>query len=201
MVNFFKIEPGVCRYIDSSDECYYLMEYHARKGYQYSNENGLIYNFKKPLDDKGQQYKVQAIGKVAEILCALFKSYSNYVFIPIPTSKSKTDSLHDSRLIQVLKIVEKEINLPYYDLLDRQVSAPPLHSGTVNRTPSNHKLSFNCEDTSVLQNKTIILFDDVVTTGSTYKAAKEMIMEKTSNIRIVGLFISRSIAADTQCDI
>lgn len=119
MVNLIKIEPGVCSHIDSSDICLYLKEYHAHKGYGHSNENSLIYNFKKPLTDKGQYYKVQAIGKIAEILCALFKNSSNYIFVPIPTSKSKSDPAHDSRLIQVLEMLKKEVNLSYYDVLVR----------------------------------------------------------------------------------
>lgn len=68
-----------------------------------------------------------------------------------------------------------------------------LHTGAAPRKPSNHTLSFTCEDTSLFQGKTVILFDDVVTTGSTYKAAKNVLLANLDNIKIVGLFISRSI--------
>ena len=36
-------------FIEADDECLYLGEYNARKGYQFSETNNLIFNLKKPV--------------------------------------------------------------------------------------------------------------------------------------------------------
>ena len=41
-------------FIETDDECLYLGEYNARKGYQFSKTNNLIFNLKKPMDPRGQ---------------------------------------------------------------------------------------------------------------------------------------------------
>lgn len=42
----------------------------------------------------------------------------------------------------------------------------------------------------------IILFDDVLTTGSHFRACKDLLQEQFLNARIVGLFIGRSQRPD-----
>lgn len=41
-------------FIETDDQCLYLGEYTARKGYQFSETNNLIFNLKKPMDRRGQ---------------------------------------------------------------------------------------------------------------------------------------------------
>jgi predicted amidophosphoribosyltransferase len=191
---FMKIEHGVCPHIDSADECYYLMDYHSKKGYAHSTTNNLILNFKKRIGENGQSYKIQAIGKFAEVLCKLFNEASNLIFVPIPPSKTKDDPMYDNRLTQVLTIVKADIKLPYYEILERQTSILPLHENHGPRLLSTHKFKFNCEDMAVFRDKTIVIFDDVITTGSTYKAAKNILKEHFPNNKIVGLFLARAIS-------
>jgi len=40
-------------YLDSNDDCYFLGEYTARKGFAFSATNQLILNFKKTVDRRG----------------------------------------------------------------------------------------------------------------------------------------------------
>ncbi len=51
------------------DECLYLGEYTARKGYQFSDTNNLVFNLKKPMDRRGQpgwHYKRRDIEQAGE---------------------------------------------------------------------------------------------------------------------------------------
>jgi hypothetical protein len=52
-------------YLSPEDECYYLGEYTARKGYAFSPINDLVQNLKKPMDRRGKpewRYKEWAAG-------------------------------------------------------------------------------------------------------------------------------------------
>ncbi len=87
-------------HLTKTDECFFLGEYTAYKGYQYSETNDLIFNFKKSVEHKGTsqwQYKINAI----QVVAAAFREGLNpeklnlLTFIPIPPSKDKAHKLYD----------------------------------------------------------------------------------------------------------
>ncbi len=94
-------------FIEAEDECLYLGEYTARKGCQFSDTNQLIFNFKKPMDRRGQprwDYKGRAVEKAGremrEALDALNPKWlSIATLVPMPPSKVKSDPMYDDRLI------------------------------------------------------------------------------------------------------
>jgi len=90
-------------YLTAEDECYFLGEYTARKGFDYSDTNQLILNLKKSMDRKGRPewpHKGAAIRTASTSLAnALLPSWlQNYVFVPIPPSKAKGDGAYDVSL-------------------------------------------------------------------------------------------------------
>ena len=95
-------------YLSAADDCYFLGEYTARKGFAFSTTNQLIFNLKKGIErrDKPEwQYKERAILTAAAALRASLndKARQMLTFVPVPPSKAKTDPLYDDRLIQVLR--------------------------------------------------------------------------------------------------
>lgn len=194
-MQIMKIEPGICSYIDINDNCYYIMDYHSGMGYDYSIQNQFILNFKKQKDAGGQQYKTIAIGKIADILIKKILPQldpNKFIFVPIPPSKVITDPLYDDRMIKVLELVKKELGIPFIDLLCRPSSIVPSHQNQTTRTPSNHVFNLiNNYSANDFINRHIIIIDDVVTTGSTYKAAKQAISQYLPN-KITGLFLARA---------
>lgn len=48
--------------------------------------------------------------------------------------------------------------------------------------------------------KKIIVLDDMVTTGSTYIACKNLLMERFGNIKVYGLFIVRRVPLESPSD-
>ena len=85
-------------YLTAADDCYFLGEYTARKGYAFSATNQLVLNFKKSMDKRGTaqwRYKEQAIGDAATAFrAALNDEWLNIAtLVPIPPSKAKDDPL------------------------------------------------------------------------------------------------------------
>ena len=77
-------------YLAPEDECYFIGEYTAGMGFDYSPTNDMIQNFKKPMNRrhnrKEWQYKKKAIKQVANAFsCALgSRGIEQFTFVPIP---------------------------------------------------------------------------------------------------------------------
>jgi hypothetical protein len=88
-------------YLTAADDCYFLGEYTARKGFAFSATNRLILNFKKTMDRQGKPewpWKERALREAAAAFrTALNNDYLNVAtLVPVPPSKAKTDPLHGS---------------------------------------------------------------------------------------------------------
>ena len=97
-------------YLTPGDECYYLYEFTARKGFAYSPSNRFVFNFKKSpaLQHEAQyQYKIQAIRKAITIYREIFARYPEIcrqsTFVPIPPSKRPDHPEYDDRMWQVVQ--------------------------------------------------------------------------------------------------
>jgi len=83
-------------WLAAEDECYFIREYTAGKGYAHSATNDLILNLKKPPDRRGRpewRYKESAIHQAAaEIGQGIDPSYlQRATFVPIPPHLTKDD--------------------------------------------------------------------------------------------------------------
>src|ERR1700678_1926366 len=92
-------------YLTAADDCYFLGEYTARKGFAFSATNHLIFNLKKGMERQGRPewpYKARAIQTVAEALRDALndRARRTLTFVPVPPSKAQTDPLYDARLLQ-----------------------------------------------------------------------------------------------------
>lgn len=186
-------------YLTPSDKCFFLGEYTSRKGYEYSETNQLILNLKKGLDKintKEWKYKNAAIEKYGAILAKIFidKDISGSVFVPVPPSKSKTDPLHDNRLVQVLEkanfysLINKFL---IKELVIQKISTEAFHENFRMEPGALAKLYEI--DTSKLEfnPKRFIIFDDMLTTGSHFKAVQAILKNTFPNVEVVGLFLTR----------
>ena len=119
-------------HLTKTDECFFLGEYTAYKGYQYSETNNLIFNFKKSVEYKGTsqwQYKINAV----QVVATAFREGLNsellnlLTFIPIPPSKNKSHKLYDDRLMQMLQKINPDGNLDIRELLVQKTSIQAFH--------------------------------------------------------------------------
>lgn len=190
-----------------NDNCWYLGEYIARGGFKAGPVNNMIDNLKKPVNSHPniRTHKKMAICGVARLITASLPSeLNNATFVPIPCSKEKTDPLYDNRLTQILKIVQKtsNLNIDVRELVKRKISREPLHfSGSNRRTPEDQLEELEIErDLLSPPPSKICIFDDVITSGASFKAMKILINGIFSNVPVYGLFISRNVGASEKQD-
>lgn len=179
-------------YLDESDECVFFGEYFPSEHPSWREQpiNSLIHNIKKCPSQKSSpyySYKTRDINRVGETLKKW--DLKSFIIVPVPPSKLKTDPLYDDRLIQIL-----DIGAPYYkELIVLKESRETFHESSgkrLNPDELKEKLEID-EDYIRKNNKPIVIFDDVITTGSHYKAIKNMILSINPNTIVYGLFIAR----------
>lgn len=194
-------------YLGVDDECYFYGEYTVKGGFAHSSTNRLILNFKKDMNRRGNpdwRYKGEAIREVANTFTSLndWPQLQNFTWIPIPPSKDKSDPDHDDRLIQTLQAMKASFqNLDFRELVRIKQSRPAAHGNENRPTPQNHYSNFEIDESlAAPAPASIVVFDDVLTTGSGFKAMKRLLSEKFPGVRIIGVFIARTRrdAADQQ---
>lgn len=185
------------------DECFYMLSYTPHESFDLNEHNSIICNLKKTMDRKGRtewKYKQQAIKQCAKFLqeVDITKVFTeNITIVPIPPSKCKSDPKYDDRLIRVLQEAFHD-DLDIRELITQQESTNADHLQENRRSPAEIKKNyvFNKELAEGAK-EIIIIFDDVLTTGAHFVAAKEFIKENMPHINSVkGLFIARRICAN-----
>jgi hypothetical protein len=111
-VRFTKIDRltrGEHRFLDEADDCSFIGEYTARKGYSYSETNDRIISLKmKPgirhSNPPRYKYKGLAIDYWAQKLASAMPvvEAGRAIWVPIPGSCPKGDPEHDDRLLRIL---------------------------------------------------------------------------------------------------
>ena len=201
------------------DECYFFSEYTAYGGYKKSEANQLILNFKKTVNRKappkrGFKYKAEAIETVASDLNNYFRRVPpnssqgvSYLIVPVPPSKAHDDDEYDDRMTQVLNSVEQNLKETLFkpkliELIKQKESTKSCHMVGGRLSAEELKNNYIIEEeykkkVSVLEKGklTILIFDDVLTTGAHFKAMQEKIVEELeiSPNQIIGIFLSRCI--------
>jgi hypothetical protein len=183
-------------YIDpNNDECYYFREYHPGKGYYYSESNHLIKNFK--LDTIArpdlQIYKSSSINKFAEELKLFFTGPGDHYISYIPPSKCRSDSLYDDRMERTLaKLRELKPNIIIEEPVLIRNSYRPCHRGG----PRYIKDLISNFEWKGFMNKVIQrihIIDDVITTGSHFKAYKNFLSANHYPVEVIGLFWASTV--------
>jgi hypothetical protein len=180
-------------YLTPEDECYFLYEYTAGAGWQHGTTNQLIHNLKKKKTDRGSQYKPGAINQCSRDFSATINEQwlSESVLIPVPPSKIKADPGHDDRISQICRAVRKPGAPDVRELIEQIESTEAFHEG---QRLKPHELRANyCFNEAHFNNlpASVGVVDDLLTTGSHYRAVKDMILERAPNCRVIGFFVAR----------
>ncbi len=189
-------------FIEAEDECLYLGEYTARKGYQFSDTNNLIFNLKKPMERRGQQgwhYKKRAVEKAGrqlrEALDALNPKWlSIATLVPMPPSKVKSDPMYHDRLIQMLQVLGAGLQLDIREMIAQRESTEAAHS-----TEVRPRVDELCDNYSIKESlvdpppRVIGVIDDVLTTGSHFKAVQRLLRSRFPAVKIYGIFVARRV--------
>lgn len=183
-------------YVSDSDNIYFFGEYEPNKRYNESEVNSFIGNIKKNPDRRSMpdwRYKAAAIDKAAERLSSTCTNFSNYIWVPVPSSKIVGDPQHDNRLVEILNRTRLPDPPNIKEIITQKVSAHPHHLAGENR-PNVSELRENYIFHNNLlhsDDSHFVIFDDLLTAGCHFKACKDLILEWKPLASIVGIFLAR----------
>lgn len=186
-------------YLDDQDECYCLGEYQSGGGYKAGPVNNMISNFKKSVAkrDLGEyRHKENDIVRAGKLIRSVLSQSapSTCTFVPVPPSKSKNDPLYDDRLLRVLTAGEPQLDVR--ELISMRQSTRAHHeyaAGEKRPTPDQLYELLQIDQTCLMPpvKQTIFLFDDLLTTGTHFKACKRLLNEQLPACSVIGIFIGR----------
>lgn len=181
-------------HLDADDECYRAREYVAHGGYSASEANQLIFNFKKPIDRKGKpewRYKVKAARQFAQEIVEVVND--DVAIATIPTSKCPTDPAYDPRFDMLLEEISRlTSDLSITAPIVRETTIQPSHDGG-DRNAARIQAGLQWQGFDDAAPDILVLIDDVITTGSSFKACKSMVRSHYDDTMVVGLFWARCI--------
>jgi predicted amidophosphoribosyltransferase len=182
------------------DECYFLREYTRGGGYQASDTNQLITNLKKSTERRGQRdyrYKQQAIEIAGRELGAALKEdwLKAATLVPIPPSASREDPLYDDRMTKVIRTMTLGLQVDVRELIVQRESTAPAHlSGDYRPRVAEIFENYEIDQSHTDPPPNIVgLFDDILTAGSHFRAAKLLLQQRFGDIPVVGIFIARRV--------
>lgn len=188
------------------DNCYYYLTYNRNAPLYSGSPRSIIKNLKRKPSEIAENpsfsyYKQKEIQKVASLLNGSIherQELLKYVWIPVAPSKAVSDPEYDDRLMQILATLKKMIaSLVFIDPFYSIESKSSSHI-TNERSLEEKKKNLGCDE-HILQSMDltrVVLFDDMITTGSTFIAYKHKILDMCPNADIVGIFICKAIYSE-----
>jgi predicted amidophosphoribosyltransferase len=189
-------------YLTENDTCYFLFEYTSRKGFDYNYTNQFIFNLKKSPARKGLQdykYKGRAIRTCSSILShpQLFNQdwLKKGTLVPVPPSKSKAHAEYDDRLVQVLNGIARPFPVDVRELVIQNIDMVPAHLAPDERLSVEELLDAYSiqEDIADPEPTSILIFDDVLTAGTHYRAMHTILSNRFPLAKIFGTFFARRV--------
>lgn len=187
-------------YLTEDDEVWYFGEYTPGERYLSAPANQLVRNIKRDVSYRTDpptgawHYKVRDMGRVGFALSQRIGPNPTATFVPIPPSVVKADPTYDSRNLDILN------SYKYYagnrvdvrELLYQRHSTRKSHLSSERITQAElidaYRIDESCTDPPP---QTVVLFDDVLTTGNHFLAARQVIQQRFGSIRVVGLVVCR----------
>jgi hypothetical protein len=186
-------------YILEGDQCYYIWERMSQVKVEYNKypTNNLISNLQIPVSCRADnpwrfKHKTNAIAFAAEALSKLLPLdwRAGGTFVPIPPSKVEGDPEHDPRLVGVLHAVQPPLSDIRLFIGQRSNSDSKQKGLAPTERAENYYI---LEERAEPEPELVFLFDDVLTTGSHFKAAQRVIGNRFPGTVVVGLFLARAV--------
>ncbi len=114
--------------------------------------------------------------------------------VPVPPSKRRWHPQYDDRMVRVVEKVCEGTRLDWRELVVSTGSRETRHGA--GGKPRIHELrrclavDRACASPAP---KEVLLFDDVLTSGATFKACKMVLREAFPGFRVVGCFVARRV--------
>ena len=187
-------------FLEPEDECYYLGDYYAGRGFGYSPMNNLINNLRKPMDRRNRpdewRHKESAILSCGRMLREGLNEdwLAAATLVPIPSSKTRGDAEYDDRLPRILQELGRGQQFDIRELVVMTRNVPQSHlAGERVSIPELIESMGVDEARAAPAPQSIGIFDDVLTTGRHYKAVQAVLLERFPDILVVGIFVVRRV--------
>lgn len=195
-----ELTRGDHSYLSESDECYFFGDYTARKGFAHSATNSLILNLKKPTKFRNSaswRYKTGAISSLAQAFSQnLGNSLGTITLVPVPPSKIKTDPEYDDRLVSMLSMLQAPANTrtDVRELVIQSCGMPASHDSSNRLPPEEWEKVYGIDETLATPLPAWIgIVDDLLVTGSRFRAMSNVLARRFPKARITGLFVARRV--------
>jgi predicted amidophosphoribosyltransferase len=171
------------------DDCYFLLEY--------GEGSTLINNLKIKMDRRQKPewpYKEWTIQQIAAELAAALPDRINFnttTILPIPPSKTHDNPLYDDRLLQVLRLACPADADIRESIATREDHAAAHESDHERPTVDELINNYTWTDTAQPLRPNVVLFDDVITTGTHFAACNRFLLQHHPTAHITGIFIAR----------
>jgi hypothetical protein len=196
--------------LDGFDRCYYIWEYAARKRYDFSPANQLVFNLKiKPSaiskTPARNRYKLEAIAHAGSALRSLITRVfvdTRATFVPIPCSKAVADPDYDDRLSRLLARAFHGWDADVREMLTLTQSTPADHE-SVDRLTYDELFAIT-ELTNQFESAprpVVVIVDDVLNSGKHFKVAQSLIKARYANAEIRGVFLARCVREPVEFDV
>jgi hypothetical protein len=184
-------------YLAEGDECYFIGEYTAGRGFSYSSTNQFIYNLKKSVERRGLAdwvWKDRAIQQGAwSLRDSLNPAFlASATFVPVPPSKIASDPLYDDRMTRVLSSLGPGVDVR--ELVVQSEGMHDAHTASVRPGPSDLYRNYEIDETLAEPTPVrIAVVDDVLTTGAHFKAMEMILGDAFHGVPVIGLFLARRV--------
>lgn len=185
-------------HLEEDDQCAFLGEYTPRAGWRHSSTNNIVLNLKKrPSVAKGTvqwQYKLKAIRDVAAAIRANLTAdgLASSLFVPIPSSKTETHADYDPRMMQVAQAIGAPARAA--PVITATVDRLAMHESEERRDLETLSATLAVQPDLIPADVTrIVLLDDMITTGCSFRVCKDLLALHVPQLTIFGLFVSRRI--------
>ena len=186
-------------HLAAGDHCLYLYEYTSGRDFSFSATNGLISNLKKKPSQstaRGYSHKARAISECGAALGqSLNAGWLQFAtLVPIPCSKTRDHADYDDRIERICRCIAPGLDVR--NLIVQSQSTTASHEAgageriTLDALQALYQVD---EALSAPPPKTIGIVDDVLTAGTHFRAAHNLLSARFPGVPIVGIFIARRI--------
>lgn len=192
---FYPKVCGICGKISKEDICNQckvkIKKWKRNKKHIYLTKNFTthmyVFDYQDIIREKILQYKFQEKSYIFRTfvkiilndkkICGFLKSYDIIIPVPISKKRKRLRGYNQSELIA--KIVAKQINGLEYrcDVLYKRRDTLTQSSLNKEKRQENIKDAYYIKNEEVVQNKKILLLDDIYTTGSTVNECSKMLKQ------------------------
>jgi len=202
---FHRLSPNDCCYLSDDSFCIAIREYFCNEGYSAGLVNSHIINVKRTLsirsENRNYQYYFEKSMRAIVKDLLLFLKRANVepyidLVVVLPSSKKIDNPDYNDKSERLSNLLAKQLKIPTRsDIICIKDSHQASHQGggrdplflynNFYINPDHHDLAYSAG--------TIVLVDDVITSGAHFESAKRLLNELNPGNTVIGVFYAKAI--------